>query len=114
MEEILAGDPGPEAPAPEPEAHGPNGVDEVGGVPVVELPAHVQALIEQLAYRTLFQEAALTNLVRMLISNGILPRDYEERLIGEAEDIVEQTAGRHTEKGRAGLIAAFLDTTRTD
>lgn len=125
IRERIESDPGPDpAPPPdEPVTHGVGADGEDARKPVrhgdekispIALPPHVEALIEQLAYRTLFLEAALTVLARRLVTNNILPRDYEDRLIGEAEDIVEQTAGRHTEKGRAGLVGAFLDTTRSD
>lgn len=120
VDEIVDGDPGAD-PAPEPEHHGPTDTDEHPlEVNVTELRnearvgVSTEALIEQLAYRLLFTEAALTHVVRQLVANGILPRNFEDRVISEAEADVDAIGlGRHREQGRAGLLAAYINHTRS-
>lgn len=74
--------------------------------------AYVADLIDQLAYRLLFMEAAFTRLSRQLDSQGLMPPRWEEKLIADAEGDVDTLAKRHTTEGRSDLIAAYLSSTR--
>jgi hypothetical protein len=64
----------------------------------------VEALT-QLNMRILFLECALTVLVHQLLSQGILPRNMEDRLIADTEALMG--TGDRT-KGRGELVAAFI------
>jgi hypothetical protein len=137
----LKGVPEPSAAGPDPEGHGPTDTDEHDVVPagiaerlaeaeerlaeVENLPhtaavdpdqavhaARALAVAEQLAYRVVFLEAALTRVTREMVSRGIFPRNYEDQLIGEVEADIDNIGDRvnvgSDSEGRAGLIAAYL------
>lgn len=99
--DVLDGDPGPE-PAPDPEP--PEPAQPIGSLPALQL-------LDQLAYRVVFAEAALTRIVAQLESQGLFPRDFTDKVIAEVEADVDALAGRHMTEGRSGLLAAHLHST---
>lgn len=121
-EHAIAGDPGPEPGVPAPHETGPDperkdtdelAADIAARIERAERDVNLEALVEQLAYRTLFLEGVVTVLVRELVNRGLTPREFEDAVTSDAEAIVEHLAEvRHVNKGRSGLVAAHLDTTR--
>lgn len=57
--------------------------------------------------RLAFLEAAVTVLTRELVARGIAPRTFEDRVIGEAELLMDVRL--EPVKGRGELVAAFLN-----
>lgn len=113
-EHIIAGDPGPESvPAPGDVGPDPEKI-EAAALEALGRAAGLIDLVEQLAYRTLFLEGVVTVLVRELVNRGIAPREFEDAITSDVEAIVENLAEvRHVSKGRSGLVAAYLDVTRS-
>lgn len=73
------------------------------------LPLDTPALVSQLAHRNTYLELVVTGLLRQLVTQNILARDFEQRSIETADRALagEQRA-RATTPGRGGLVALEL------
>lgn len=97
---------------PEPQTAPPSEpVDEQPAVreAVGVLPLDTPALVGQLAHRITYLELVVTGLVRQLVTNGIMARDFEQRSIETADRaLAGAQRARATTPGRGGLVALEL------
>lgn len=97
---------------PHPDQLGPDPEEPASEVEELDAPDRDAVIdyMKLMAERVVFLECALTSLVEDLLTRRILPSDAQDRIIEVAEGRLDALPDAlRLNKGRDGLIAAFVD-----